>query len=38
MDEISYDKLVYYKIITKATPIITSTLWKSIDLKTQLRE
>ena len=36
MDAISYDKLVYYKIITKSTPIITSTLWKSIDLKKRM--
>ena len=38
IDDISYDKLVLYKIISKSTPIITSTLWKSIDLKQTLLE
>ena len=36
IDELSYDNLVYYNIITNNTPIITSTLWKSVDLKKTL--
>ena len=36
IDEATYDNLIYYNIITNATPIITSTLWKSIDLKETL--
>ena len=36
MDELTYDNLVYYNLISNSTPIITSTLWKSVDLKKSL--
>ena len=36
LDEVTYDNLVYYHIISKDTPIVTSTLWKTIDMKEAL--
>jgi uncharacterized protein YegJ (DUF2314 family) len=32
IDDISYEKLVYYHIINNDTPIITSLLWAGIDM------
>ena len=37
IDDISYEKLVYYHIINNDTPIITSLLWAGIDMSDQLR-